>query len=298
MSPPPGWYPDPHAPHLERWWDGAAWTEHRRGSEASGPPVPVAPPGGPGRAKAVALTVAGAVLVAAITTGAILLRGDDEPDTPADPVPTTYFTAAPTTSAPPSPTAEDSTDPSVVVDQLSGITFPLPEGWVRPEHTTDNTVVMTTDGIYDCPGDYGLCRRGLVSSRTVASDGETPEELALADIAEAADTAYDRNAIGQRPFGGMESHRQVAAGPVAVAGRAGYFVRWRVTTAKGPGGYVQSLAFPAGVGVESPVVVRFVFDAGEQGPPLTDMDLITDGIRPVGDADTGGGVGSGVGPSD
>ncbi|MET9732316.1 DUF2510 domain-containing protein [Streptomyces sp. NPDC006458] len=307
MTPPPGWYPDPHAPHLERWWDGAAWTEHRRAPEASGPPAPVAPPTGPGRARAVALTTAGAVLVAAITTGAILLGGDDEPDTPADPAPTTSFPAAPTTGPPttgpptseaPSPTGEGSADPSVVVDQLSGITFPLPQGWVRPEHITDNTVVMTTHGTYDCPGDYGLCRHGLVSSRTVGSDGETPEELAEADIADAADAAYDRNAIGQRPFGGMESHRQVAAGPVAVAGRAGYFVRWRVTTAQGPGGYVQSLVFPAAVGVESPVVVRFVFDAGEDGPPLTDMDLITDGIRPVGDADTGGGVGSGVGPSD
>ncbi|MEU0221994.1 DUF2510 domain-containing protein, partial [Streptomyces sp. NPDC006265] len=24
MTPPPGWYPDPHAPHLQRWWDGTA----------------------------------------------------------------------------------------------------------------------------------------------------------------------------------------------------------------------------------------------------------------------------------
>ncbi|MCT7352528.1 DUF2510 domain-containing protein, partial [Streptomyces sp. 15-116A] len=27
MTPPPGWYRDPKAPHLERWWDGTAWTE-------------------------------------------------------------------------------------------------------------------------------------------------------------------------------------------------------------------------------------------------------------------------------
>ncbi|MFE1847894.1 DUF2510 domain-containing protein, partial [Streptomyces sp. NPDC059515] len=50
MTPPPGWYRDPHAPHLERWWDGTAWTEHRRAPGAAGAPgVPGAPgaPGGP-----------------------------------------------------------------------------------------------------------------------------------------------------------------------------------------------------------------------------------------------------------
>jgi hypothetical protein len=75
-------------------------------------------------------------------------------------------------------------------------------------------------------------------------------------------------------------------------------VRRRVTTAEGPGGYVQSLVFPSSVGTESPVLVRYVFDAGEEGPPLADMDRITKGIRPVGVGDTGGGLRSSIGPSD
>lgn len=89
----------------------------------------------------------------------------------------------------------------------------------------------------------------------------------------------------------------MGSGTVAVAGRAGYFVRWRVTTETGPGGYVQSLAFPTTVGTGAPVIVRFVFDAGTDGPPLADLDRITKGIRPIGDTDTGGGVGSSIGPS-
>ncbi|MFE7167726.1 DUF2510 domain-containing protein [Streptomyces sp. NPDC057616] len=303
MSPPPGWYPDPSAPHLQRWWDGTAWTEHR-----SAATVPVRQPAagaGFGRAKVVALVAAGAVLVAAIVTGAVFLGGSDDGDGPdVQTAPNPVATGAGPTSSSSSPSPSPSTsgpsadDPSVVTDQLNGITLPLLDGWVRPQYVAEDDVVMTTDGTYDCPGDSGVCRHGLVISRTVSqSDESSPRVLARQDVADAADAAYDRDLVGRRPFGGIESHRQVKAGQIAVAGRAGYFVRWRVTTAKGPGGYVESLAFPSTVGTEAPVIVRFVFDAGEAGPPVADMDRIARGIRPIDDAATGGGVGSSIGPS-
>ncbi|MFJ8200483.1 DUF2510 domain-containing protein [Streptomyces sp. NPDC096152] len=326
MTPPPGWYGDPTAPHLERWWDGTSWTEHRRApEERQGPRAPQAPPvprtfgqpaapevppaaGPPApparrpRAKAVALAGAGAVLAAAIVTGALLLGHGDEGGTEAKNAPTTPSavpTSAPhTASRPASAGASATDDPSVVVDQLNGITLPLPDGWEKPQDVADEDVVMTTHGTYDCPAGVGLCRHGLVLTRTAtAADGTSPETLARHDIEDAADAAFDRDAIGERPFGGITSHQVVRSGQIAVAGRAGYFVRWRVRTAKGPGGYVESLAFPSSVGTEAPVVVRFVFDAGPDGPPPADMDRITRGIRPVGDAATGGGVGSSIGPS-
>ncbi|MFI1355594.1 DUF2510 domain-containing protein [Streptomyces sp. NPDC020898] len=302
-TPPPGWYRDPSAPHVERWWDGTAWTEHRRAPEAPAPPPQPGGGAGTGRARGPALAAAAGVLVAAIVIGALVLSGGDDTGTKASTGSTGTSTTpspAPTTSVPDQPpsSAAAADDPTLVTDELNGITFPLLDGWVRPEFVAEDNVVMTTDGTYDCPGDPGVCRHGRVISRTVTENAETsPEALARADIADAADDAYDRDLVGSRPFGGLTSHRVVGSGTVAVAGRAGYFVRWRVTTETGPGGYVQSLAFPTTVGTGAPVIVRFVFDAGTDGPPLADLDRITKGIRPIGDTDTGGGVGSSIGPS-
>ncbi|MFL5994687.1 MAG: DUF2510 domain-containing protein [Streptomyces sp.] len=74
---PPGRYPDPDAPHVERWWDGTAWTDHRRAPEGPGPPRSAGRASG--RAKAVALTASGVVLGAAIVSGAFALaRGDGD----------------------------------------------------------------------------------------------------------------------------------------------------------------------------------------------------------------------------
>lgn len=301
-TPPPGWYPDPTAPHLWRWWDGTAWTEHRGApGEPSGPPAAPPPPGrGRSRARALALVAAGTVLAAAVVTGVVVLGRGDGSGGEARTAPTAP--SAPSTSTvpstdPPSPAASASDDPSVVVDQLNGITLPVLDGWEKPRYAQDD-VVLTTQGTYDCPAGMGLCRHGLVITRTpTTAEGTTPEALARRDIEEAAEQAYDENAAGQRLYGGIVSHRTVAFGPIAVAGRAGYFVRWRVDTAKGPGGYVESVAFHSSTGTEAPVIVRLVFDAGPDGPPLADMHRIVKGIRPLGDAGTGGGVGSSIGPS-
>ncbi len=320
---PPGWYQDPEAPSHERWWDGTAWTPHTRvaPSQAAGhgfapadpavrtgqfgPPTPGGPGGSGsgaasgGRAKVVALVAAGVVLVASIVTGVVVLGKDDK----SDPGATTRTSATPEATSPdddkpePTETGEATAgEAKLLEDQLNGITLPIPEGWEKPKNTVEKAVTMTTEGTYPCPGDAGFCHHGRVTSRTVrAGAGNDPEVAAKSDISEAADRAYDRDVVDRRPYNGITSHTELRSAPVVVAGSTGYLVRWRVKTESGDGGYVQSVVFPK-PGSESLIVVRFAFDA-DDGPPLSLMDQITEGIRRIGDKGaTNGGVGSTIEP--
>lgn len=305
---PPGWYPDTAAPGNERWWDGTAWTTHTRPyATVVQRPVTGRGDGGGGTsaARTIALVATGMAVVVVAVTGAMLLDRGDGPDPTAarsdrSSAPSSAETGdgAPGDESP-SPNASPSgEDPHVLVDQLNGITLPIPDGWERPENTVEQLLTMRTTGSYDCPGaSSAFCYHGTVTTRTPSgTDVTAPEALARQDIEAAADRAYDEDVVGRRIHGGIVSHREIAAGPVSVAGRTGYQVRWRIVTGKGPGGYVQSLVFPSAVGSESPVVVRYAFDAGPDGVPLALMDTLTKGIRPLGDSETGGGVGSSVAP--
>ncbi|MCT2547928.1 DUF2510 domain-containing protein [Streptomyces atratus] len=318
---PPGWYPDAAAPGTDRWWDGTAWTAHTRPAaapQAFGPPEPVATApqdfrlsgpattasgdggnaAGRGTTRIVALAVAGLVVVGAAVTGAVLLGRDDDGRRPeAGPsgsvAPTTTVTDTPSPTGSP---AED--DPKVLVDQLNGITLPIPDGWEKPDRTVEPVLTMRTVNSYACPGSSSdFCYHGTVTSRIAsATDITSAEKLAEHDIATAADGAYEKNLVGNRIHGGITSHKVLDSASVSVAGRAGHQVRWRVETGKGPGGYVQSLVFPSTIGTESLIIVRYAFDAGPDGPPLSLMDTITKAIRPIGDSATSGGAGSSIAP--
>ncbi|MFE7141696.1 DUF2510 domain-containing protein [Streptomyces sp. NPDC057644] len=312
---PPGWYPDTGAPGTERWWDGTAWTAHTRplaaapaAPEGFGPPSLPLPhqrgpqdgSGGGNRTKVLAITLSGVLVLGAAVTGAVLL-GRDDSGTSATPT-TTTSSPAPVTTPTPTPTATSSgepdpdEDPSVLVDQLNGVTLPVPAGWEKPDNTTEDVPIIRTEQSYDCPGGSSFCYHGTVTTHTARGTESDPRALAEADIVTAADRAYEEDVLGRRIHGGITSHKVIKAQELSVAGRTGYLVRWRVTTGKGPGGYVQSLAFPSSVGTETPVIVRFAFDADVADLPLSLMDTITRGIRPLGDSATSGGVGASIGP--
>ncbi|WP_374108977.1 hypothetical protein [Streptomyces sp. CC228A] len=185
--------------------------------------------------------------------------------------------------------------PTAFVDQLNGITMPLPDGWEVPQYGAYQAATMATVDSFRCPEGGRFCRYGTVSSRTVTSGQGTPQEMAQDDIARAAEEAFGEDGLGVSPYGGITSHKVVDQRQAVAAGRTGYLVRWQVATGKGQGGYVQSLVFPSPTGDGAPVVVRFAFTAGEGMPKLSLMDEITRGIRPIGSA-TGGGVGSSIAP--
>ncbi|MGW1142023.1 hypothetical protein, partial [Streptomyces zhihengii] len=259
--------------------------------------------GGGGRGRRIAaLSAAAVVLVAAVATGTVLLGTDDDP-APPDAAPGSPTVAASATEEPgPSPGKSEEADPGRLTDQLNGISLPIPDGWTESDRALGSGATMYTDVTYDCPGGGSpLCRHGQVTSVTADLSGATggaatARSVAEKDIGKAADAAYDEDALGNRTHGGITSHSVVKAQNVAVAGRAGYLVRWKVVTGAGPGGYVQSLVFPSTAGTGALVVVRFAFDAGPDGPDLAEMDRITAGIRAIGGDATSGGVGSSIGP--
>ncbi|MFD3520806.1 DUF2510 domain-containing protein [Streptomyces sp. NPDC058653] len=319
MTTPPGWYADHGVPGTERWWDGTGWTAHTRPLGGAAAPAPYQqghqPPyqqprtmpltpsgptgGGPGgRGRLVAAVAAGLVLVVAIVAGVTLL-GDD--GTKAEPVSAESDdepAPGPTGGGEsPTPTPEESADPDVLVDQLNGITLPIPDDWEKSDSLVDRSVTMTTVDDYECPGQTNrYCHYARVMSFTATqTDADSPEALAKEDIQDASDALYDEDSIGNAPYGNVTSHTVVKSEAVSVTGRPGYLVRWKVTTGKGAGGYVQSLAFPSAIGAGSLVIVRFAFDAGPKAPPVGGMDTITKGIRTIGDGT--GGVGSSIGPS-
>ncbi|MET9391271.1 hypothetical protein ABZY20_12770 [Streptomyces sp. NPDC006624] len=171
-----------------------------------------------------------------------------------------------------------------VTDTVNGISLPVPKGWYGQQITAGAQVM--SDESYKCPGDTSsTCTEGGAYSApalALGTRGDTPEEIAKADIAANAEESY-----GGKSYGGITSHDVLASRAVTVAGQKGFMVRWKAVTSKGADGIVESLAFPSPANSRQMVVVRFGVDAGQDESVLDD---ITEGIK----VSTGGGNGQDV----
>ncbi|MBA2949362.1 DUF2510 domain-containing protein [Streptomyces himalayensis] len=315
VTPPPGWYSDPgqtsDGPRTERWWDGSVWTDHTRpvgSAGAWGPPTmpsgappypayPVYPAKYPRRGlrTAIGAGVALAVL-AGIAGGVYALTSDDAgggrdradsapsgaPSLPGGPGGGPGGeSGAPRAPESGGPSGGPRTEDGYATDLASGISLPVPDGWNGQSGAVGAGV---TTGTYKCPGDTSesCVRGGAFSVPAAALDikATTAEAAAKADIEKNAEESY-----GGKIYGKITSHDELVSKAVTVAGQKGYQVRWKVVTAKGDDGYVESLAFPSPADKDTLVVVRFGIDVSDEAPKVSLIDEITKGIK----AASGGG---------
>ncbi|MFD6865486.1 DUF2510 domain-containing protein [Streptomyces diastaticus] len=286
---PPGWYPDPgHAgdgPRQERWWDGGRWADSLR--PAGGPagaapgtgqgwgrPAPWGP--GPGQpytappksrrtARTVVAAVVGLVVLAGIGGGVYALT-QDGPDERAG---AAGDDGARERRAPGDGAADAATDGA------SGIALPVLEGWTGE---SGEAGAQVTTRPYPCPGAAELtCVRSGAFSMPAQAMGlkeRTARATAEADIEANIEEAY-----GGETYGSITSREEVAAKAVTVAGQRGHLVRWKVETASGVDGYVQSLAFPSPASPRLMVLVRFGLDDHPKAPRPTVLDQIPRAIQ-------------------
>ncbi|NUS16711.1 MAG: hypothetical protein HOY69_35835, partial [Streptomyces sp.] len=182
-------------------------------------------------------------------------------------------------------------DGKSAIDGADAISLPVLDGWTGTSSLKGAGVSV---GPYACPGNGGeVCTLGGVSSMPAADakiTATTPEAAARQDITPNAASAYNSDT-----YGATTSHQELKAGAVTVAGQQGYMVRWKVVTASGTQGYVESLVFTSPT-TKKLVVVRFGFDVTDKAPKVGDMDTITQGIKTdtsLGNG-TSGGTGTGV----
>ncbi|MFD9785729.1 DUF2510 domain-containing protein [[Kitasatospora] papulosa] len=295
---PPGWHPDPgHSgigPAQERWWDGARWTDQLRI-----PPATVRRR----RMRIGAGIAAGIVVLAAVGGGAYVL-GDRSGDSAGG-------SASAPSQSPRLPGGQNGeggqggnggqdgggggnpdqqmpqTEDGYATDAASGISIPVPDGW---EGQSGAIGAGVTTGDYACPGDESeKCVRGGVFSapaQALKVEATTAKAAAEADIKANAEESY-----GEKIYGGITSHEELASRAVTVAGQKGYQVRWKVVTKNGDDGYVESLAFPSPRTASMLVVVRSGFDINSEAPKLSVLDEITQGIKKADGAGTGTGTG-------
>ncbi|WP_371496687.1 DUF2510 domain-containing protein [Kitasatospora sp. NBC_00374] len=214
------------------------------------------------------------VLVAAGVIGYSFTRGEDPSPPPPSPTASGSGTrgASPSASRSPRPSPSASPSPSrstgaatTVTDTVHSLRVTVPYGWTTGT-PTDVVSMRSTSGPYDC-GMAEQCVRGQFSieSKAVAgSDAKSAAEAAMAEFAPAV-------------FGKLLGHRELASGPIVVAGVNSYAVRWYVTPEQGAQGYTLLIAAPAEGG--GFVVLRGGVDDDPLAPKPAVLEQIVAGIR-------------------
>ncbi|GAA3882192.1 DUF2510 domain-containing protein [Streptomyces sedi] len=308
QSTPPGWYADPgrsaDEPPRERWWDGAAWTATTRPAgnaptrtptvpslprePARGPhtlptlpgdrplaePEPEAPDPSDARGRRRDRAVIGFGLLGLALTGALvaaLLLGDDGSSPPDD-----GTGPPPSASETPDDGRRDPDAGPLSEGRVAGVALPVPEEW--SERPSDSLVSLAYGG-YPCPADAALdCLAGAATLHALPGAGTlSVEGAARSDVA-----AFQRDAYPGEAYGGIFGADELSAGSVTVAGESGYRVRVGLNTPFSAA-VVESVAFVAPGDPSTLLVLRLSWDDVGQAPPMSDLELILDGVVAVSD---------------
>ncbi|GAB2716178.1 DUF2510 domain-containing protein [Kitasatospora kifunensis] len=178
--------------------------------------------------------------------------------TPTDP-PSGGAGALPPGTAPASPAA------GPVQDAAHNWSVPLPAGWSVAEHDASTAVLLVT-GPYQC-ATQGGCVRGNFEIDTKPASGPDAQSAARQSMSEDA----------PQLFGQLDSHQELASGPITVAGQSGYAVRWYVKPQQAEPGYLLLIAVPAAGGGFTTIVGSV--DDDPQAPRPAVLDQIAAGIQ-------------------
>ncbi|WP_327069518.1 DUF2510 domain-containing protein [Kitasatospora sp. NBC_01302] len=154
-----------------------------------------------------------------------------------------------------------------VPDAAHNWSVPLPQGWSVAQHDAATTLLLVT-GPYQCATPGGCVRGNFeIDSRTASGpDAQTVARQTMSDYA-------------PQLFGQLDSHEELASGPVTVAGQSGFAVRWHVVPAQAGPGYLLLIALPAPGGGFTTMVGSVDDDPQAPGPAV--LDQIATGIQPA-----------------
>ncbi|MGW2395408.1 DUF2510 domain-containing protein [Kitasatospora sp. NPDC001664] len=152
----------------------------------------------------------------------------------------------------------------LAVDVVNKLSLSVPSGWTAG--TTKDGFAAMSVGSYTCASGEGECSLG--GANTGQLQGSDPKQAAEQDI----------NAAAEQSYGKVKSHEQLKSEPIAVDGRDGWLVRWKVDAPEGNDGYVQTVVFPAADG-KGLATIHLGFDIADKAPTLSQMDKIVESVK-------------------